>query len=335
MVASDNLALASIVGAAAAFLFTFLLTPRVAAWMKSRGIVGQDVHKLEKPLVPEMGGLALLAGISAGCVVLVVLIPGLSRGALAFLASLLVAGAIGVVDDLRPLGARLKPALTAISGVPIVVLGAYSPFPELPFIGHARMTVVYPFLVLIALAVTSNAANMLDVLNGAMTGSFSIVTGSLLLVLVFSGRWDVASMALVLLASLLAFHAYNRFPAKVFSGDTGSLAVGAAAGALAVIGQVEVVAIVAMIPHIMNAFYGLSSVGGLYERREIKQRPIRLRGDARLEATDEPGAPVTLIRLLLAAGPLPEKQVVRNLLVLGLVSAGLALITFAVTRVGT
>ena len=63
-------------------------------------------------------------------------------------------------------------------------------------------------------------------------------------------------MLLDLLAVLLAFYYFNRYPAKVFDGDTGSLAVGAALGALAILGRIETVVVVALIPHIMNAFYG-------------------------------------------------------------------------------
>ncbi len=55
--------------------------------------------------------------------------------------------------------------------------------------------------------------------------------------------------------------------------------------ALAILGRMEVVVVVALMPQIMNAFYGLSSVGRLYERREIRQRPTKLLDDGRLAAT--------------------------------------------------
>jgi UDP-N-acetylglucosamine--dolichyl-phosphate N-acetylglucosaminephosphotransferase len=133
---------------------------------------------------------------------------------------------------------------------------------------------------------------------------------------------------------MLAFYYFNRFPAKIFGGDTGSLAVGAALGALSILGRIETVMIVALIPQIMNAFYGLASVRGLRERREIRQRPIRLLNDGLLEANTEKGAPVTIARLILAGGPLSEKDVVRGMIGLTLASSTLALLTYWITLVG-
>lgn len=120
------------------------------------------------------------------------------------------------------------------------------------------------------------------------------------------------------------------FP-KVLDGDTGSLAVGSALAALAILGRIEAVMIVALIPHIMNAFYGLASVGRLYERREIRQRPIRLLEDGRLEASADKSAPITLTRLILASGPMTEKGIVRGMIFLTLVSSTLAILTFWIT----
>jgi len=117
----------------------------------------------------------------------------------------------------------------------------------------------------------------------------------------------------------------------VFSGDTGSLAVGAALGGLAILGRLEIVVVVALMPQIMNAFYGLSSVGRLYERREIIQRPTKLLEDGRLSATEEKNAPITLARLILAAGPTGEREVVRGMMLLTITSSILAVLTYWMT----
>jgi UDP-GlcNAc:undecaprenyl-phosphate GlcNAc-1-phosphate transferase len=77
----------------------------------------------------------------------------------------------------------------------------------------------------------------------------------------------------------------------------------------------------------MNAFYGLFSVGRLYEHREVKARPTMLRQDGVLEATSEKSAPVTLTRLILAEGPLNEKKIVDVMVLLTAFSAILAVLT--------
>ena len=312
---------------AAAFVVTYLATPPLASWLKHRGIVGIDVHKLDRPKIPQMCGLSIMAGLAAGTLSLE-LLGGSSPEIVAFLATVLIAGAIGAIDDLRPLNAKLKPALTALAALPILFLGTYNPHPVFPLIGPFRLTIVYPILIFFAIAVPANAVNMLDVFNGSMSGTLTIVSLTLAAILAVSGKTTAMGLALALFGSLLAFYLFNRYPARVFDGDTGSLAAGAAIGALAVIGRIELVAIVALVPYIMNSFYGLASIGRLYERREIKPRPVRLRSDGMLEATNDRQAPVTLTRLILAEGPLPEKQIVRVMQLLAILSSAMAVLAF-------
>jgi len=316
---------------AVTFIVTFVATPILGRILKQRGIVGKDVHKLSKAEIPEMCGLAILLALSLGVITTLLLFPDGVMQAVSFIGTVLIAGAIGVRDDLRPLGPKLKPLLTMAACVPILLLQTYDPIPTIPLVGSVRLTIVYPLLIPIALAVTSNAMNMMDVLNGAMPGTVSVICVATTAVLLAAGRTEVAALSAALLASMLAFYHFNRFPARVFSGDTGSLSVGAAVGALAVLGRIEAVVIVALIPHIMNAFSGLSSVGRLYERREIRQRPTRLLEDGRLDANTDRHAPITLTRLILTPGPLGEKEIVSVMIILTAVSSILALLTYLIT----
>jgi UDP-N-acetylglucosamine--dolichyl-phosphate N-acetylglucosaminephosphotransferase len=102
--------------------------------------------------------------------------------------------------------------------------------------------------------------------------------------------------------------------------------VGAALGAIAIIGRLEVVAVVAFMPQIMNAFYGLSTIGRLYERREVN-RPVKVLEDGRLMASADPKAPLTLARFILARGPLHEYEAAIIFITLSAISGLLALIT--------
>lgn len=312
----------------ATFVATFAATPIVARAMRARGIVGVDIHKTSKDKVPEMCGLAILLGLAAGTVVYCLAMPLAVRQCAAFIGSVLIAGAVGIVDDLHPLGARIKPVLTAFAGVPILVLRAYFPYPDIPLYGPVRLTIVYPILIPIAFAVTSNSINMMDVMNGAMPGTVAIIAFTMLVVLLWSHELRTATLASALLAAMLAFYYFNRYPSKVFDGDTGSLSAGAALGALAILGRIEAVTIVALIPYIMNSFYGLTSVRGLREHREIRQRPTRLLDNGLLEASSQKGAPVTLARLILAEGPLGEKDVVKGMMILTGISSLLAVVTY-------
>jgi len=273
-----------------------------------------------------MGGIAVLIGLVSSVSAAILLLPEKATILVSFLSTALIAGVVGALDDLKPLNAKVKPLLTAFASVPILVFHTYKPYPSFPIIGRTRLTVVYPFLIPLAIAVPSNAVNMMDPFNGTMSGTCSVVTLVLMASALLLRSSDALILSVCLLGPLLAFYYFNRYPSKVFSGDVGSLSIGAAVGAIAIIGQLEVVAVVAFMPQIMNAFYGLATIGRLYERREVA-RPITLLDDGRLMANADPKAPITLARLVLARGPLYEHEAVRIFLLLSLLSGILAIFT--------
>lgn len=312
---------------ASGFVVTLGSMPFVIRTMRKKGIGGIDVHKKDKPFVPEMGGIAVLAGTAVSVVTAILLFPESTNAALSFLACVLIAGLVGAVDDFKNLNAKAKPFLTLFASLPILIMHTYNPRGVVfPFIGQTRMTIVYPFLIPLAIAVTSNATNMMDPFNGTMSGSCTLITIFLLLSAVILGRSSALLLCLCLLGPLLVFFYYNKYPSKIFSGDVGSLSIGAALGAISVIGGLEVVALVAFAPQIMNAFYGLSSIGRLYERRDVS-RPVMMLEDGRLMATKDPKAPITLARMILARGPLYEREAALLFLVISAISGFLALAT--------
>jgi UDP-N-acetylglucosamine--dolichyl-phosphate N-acetylglucosaminephosphotransferase len=299
--------------------------------MLRRGKTGIDVNKLSKPVVPEMCGISIVAGVSLACLMLIAIYPASRDKTIPFMLTFLIAALIGALDDAYMLEARTKTFLTALACIPIIALEAFTPRPSLPFVGRTRLTIIYPILIPFAIAVPSNAVNMLDPVNGAMVGTASLVVATAVLTLIISGRYEVAAISAALLGSLVAFYKFNRYPARVFSGNIGSLSVGAAIGAISILGQIEATLVVAMMPQIMNAFCGLSSIGRLFERREIQARPITLLSDGRLAATTANDAPITLARLILAKEPLTENELFRQMMILSGVSAALAIATFFLT----
>jgi UDP-N-acetylglucosamine--dolichyl-phosphate N-acetylglucosaminephosphotransferase len=311
---------------ATGFIVSFVCLPVIMRRMRGLGIVGHDAHKKDRPLVPEMGGIAILIGLSVSLLVGIIIIPTKSDLLVSFWGTVVIAGIIGAIDDLKPLNAKVKPFLTLFACIPILLMRTYTPSIVFPIIGGTRLTMVYPFLIPIVMAVTSNAVNMMDPFNGVMAGSCSIITLTLLVSAIVLGGGDAIFLCISLLGVLLAFYYYNRYPSRVFSGDVGSLSVGAALGAISLLGRLEVVAVVAFMPQIMNAFYGLSTIGRLYERREVA-RPTKLLEDGRMMARPDPKAPLTLARFILARGPLHEKDVVTIFMVLSIISGTLAVIT--------
>ena len=310
------------------YVVVSLITMPLAGFMRRRGVTGVDVHKPERPVIPEMGGSAVIVGLVVCSILLVLLIPEHFWVYLAFTFVIIIAAAVGVIDAFRPWNALLKIALVAVASIPIILLGAYYSFPEIPFIGPLRMTILYPFVFApLFVTLVSNATNMFDVLNGSMTGTSAIAAVALFLASLILGRPEVAIIYALIAACLCGFYRYNRYPAKVFSGDVGSLGVGAAFAAAAIIGRMEFITIIALLPAMINGSIILSSVGRLFERREISARPTTLLEDGRIAASRGGKAPITLTRLVVMSSPLREDAVVRHFFALNIFSGILAVAT--------
>lgn len=313
------------------FITTMLSTPKIASYMRGKGVVGIDVHKPSKPKIPERVGFSMLIGFTASLGFLCLADTSSASTYLAILLSTLTAASVGLIDDLKDLKPPHKVILATLSGLPILALRAYEPRPIVPFIGRVRLTIAYPIAIPLALSVTSNAMNMSDPVNGAMSGSASILLATLVFTYLLAEEPKGVLAGLALLGVVLAFYLYNRYPAKVFSGNVGSFAVGAALGSLVVTNGLEFVAVVAMLPQILNSFMILSSVGGLKGKSSIPVRPTRLLENGLIEAVKDPRAPLTLVRMILASSPKREVEIAREFLSLTALSSILAIVTFFLT----
>ncbi len=320
------------------FPVCLVLTRFFMYWSAAHGIVGVDVHKLNKPTVPEMCGVAvpltliLFAGIYG---------VAASMDAITLVAYSLVVGSaalVGAVDDRLKMKGIYKPLFTLLCGIPLLVLGfafpgqVYNPTLRVPLFGGFHLPVIYPLTILIVISVTSNTVNMLDPLNGSMAGGIAIVAGGLLIGLLLKGasRTPIFLYA-SLLFSLLGFFYYNRYPSRAFAGNVGQLSIGASLGALAILGRVEIAAIVAMFPNIQNSFFFLSKIRRFTEHRALSARPTRLLEDGRMTSSEDPKAPMTLVRTLLVGRPASEPDIVSGIWSLFVISTTLAVITLLLT----
>ncbi|MEM3526505.1 MAG: hypothetical protein QXV37_03740 [Candidatus Jordarchaeaceae archaeon] len=301
--------------------------------MRELKITGIDVHKLHKPEIPEMGGIAILISVILGIAIMIIPFEDniIRLRLLAFLLTVTASGAIGIIDDLKRLGAYTKTILTLIAALPLMIINFFYPIlvtsPRFPFIGRTRLSMLYPIYAPVNVAVCSNTVNMLDIMNGVMPGTTIITFGAFLCCSVILDSKTGLIISAVMLGIMLAYYRFNKYPAKVFSGDVGSLTVGAAIGALAIVGELEIVTIVALIPFIMNSFYMLTSMRKFQEYRLVKEPATLLLPDGRIAASEDPKAPIPLVRMLLARGPLTEPEIVRGFYLLSFISAVLAVLT--------
>jgi len=307
--------------------------PKIINFSRRKGYIGFDVHKPGKPQVPEMGGLGILLGIITGSIAYCLASLSVPIWLIVFLSCVLIAGIIGVVDYIKTLKGFVKTALTVLACIPLILGAIFYPSeivigkPEAPFIGQMRFTLIYWILLPFAIAAPANAVNMIDTFNGVMPITSIFSTLGLLVASIMLGRGEALIMCLLLLGSLLGFLPFNVYPSRVFASDVGSLAVGAAIGVIAVVGRLEIVGIVALMPQIMNAFYILASVKGLLERRQIKERPTIVLDNNVIAANKSEGAPLTLANLILSRGPLKEPDLVKSYAILSFFSFVLAILT--------
>jgi len=165
------------------------------------------------------------------------------------------------------------------------------------------------------------------VLNGVASGFMIIASFSLTICLFIIQNYEIAIASLPLGFVSLAFYKYHKFPSKIFPGDSGALTFGAMYGTIAIVGGVEVIAAIALLPAVINSFLFLSSMKRIVEHRQINEKPVELTDDFKLKATSEKKAPITLVRLILARGPLSEKQVGYTIFKLAIFSGILAIIS--------
>jgi UDP-N-acetylglucosamine--dolichyl-phosphate N-acetylglucosaminephosphotransferase len=330
---------ASLLGGVLSFASTTLLVRYLIPILKNRGISGSDAHKPNHPEIPEMGGIGLMVGVFVGVIPIVLVFPEWSHLLLTFMGCTLISGVIGLVDDLHPLRSWQKPLLLMIPALLIYtimyVFPVFWPRLFLPIVGWTRLTIVYPLLIPLAFSVCGNTVNMMDVFNGTMTGSMSIIFGVLAIASFFLGLQFGLIASMLMLGGVIGLYYWNRYPSKVFVGDTGALIIGSGLACIAIMGGLEVIAVISLLPFIMNSFHSIVSVGGLFERREMKTRPIQLseitteegKKQMILSANPDPKAPLTLTRLILANSSLTEKELVRGFLLLTIFSGILSLTT--------
>ena len=315
-----------IIISAIAFGTVYTLTPVLIKALSKRNLVVRDYNRIGGAMVPRPGGPSILAGILASELTLYAFFPSVE--VLAIIITTSIAFLVGLADDRKVLGGWFKPLALAGSAIPIILLGAYfPPHLEFPLFGYVKIPELYLALIIIIVSITGNTINSIDVLNGVASGFMTIASFALTISLFIVHNYDIALASLPLGFVSLAFYKYHKFPSKIFPGDSGALTLGAMYGTISIVGHVEIIAAVALLPAVINSFLFLSSVKRIIEHRQIKANPVVHAEDFKLMAATNKDAPITLVRLILAHGPMTEKEVGFVIFRLALFSAILAIIT--------
>ncbi len=242
--------------AVTAVLSEFLI-PR----LKRFGITGKDVNKEGRPEVAEMGGLAIVAGFTAGVLLAIMLntFNGLAFNityVLAALVTIHAMGFIGIVDDLLDIPQAVKAFLPLAAAVPLVAVSAAgSTAINIPFFGIVDLGVVYIILLIpVGVAVASNLTNMLAGFNGMEAGMGSVIMLVMALLAFLHGSNEMLVLFIPMLGALLAFLLFNWYPAKAFPGDVGNLTIGVVVASGVIIGNMEGAGALILVLYVLDFF---------------------------------------------------------------------------------
>ena len=246
----DKILLAAIFAAGLVLCIGPLLIPELHKLKFGQSIreEGPKSHQA-KSGTPTMGGIMIILAIVVATVAAAPLTPAV------LLALFITLGhfVLGFLDDYikvvkkRNLGLKAKQKMLGQILIAIVtmivgtrVLGIdttiWIPIADV----NVDIGIGYYFLVLFVLVGTSNAVNLTDGLDGLASGTVAIASGAYALVCYMTGHFDLAIFSVAMMMACLAFLRFNAHPAKVFMGDTGSLALGGAVAAVGILTHTEI-----------------------------------------------------------------------------------------------
>ena len=248
-----------VMGGSASLLICMFLGPRFIDYLRLKEF-GQQIRE-EGPAghhgkagTPTMGGLAIFIAIAVPFLIL----SDYRTASLAVLATALAMAALGFADDIiklrqrRSLGVsgRTKLLVQALTAIALWVFVTES----VGLNGDLELRVVdasvdlglaYPVLIFLVLAGATNGVNLTDGLDGLAAGCAAIVLLTYtVMTFITTGQDDLALLSACLVGACVGFLWFNSFPASVFMGDTGSLGLGGAIAALAVVTKTEVLLMV-------------------------------------------------------------------------------------------
>ena len=280
-----------LVAGMAAMLITIFLGPKFIEYLRVKEF-GQQIREEgpqehhAKAGTPTMGGLVIFGAIAVPYLVL----SERDTQSLAVLGVAVGAAAIGFADDWikitkrRSLGLSARYKLLAQIALAVGLWYVATEVVGLDPVLRSRIfdaeldvgPVVYLVFVFLVIAGASNAVNLTDGLDGLAAGACGIVLLAYMAITITTGQEGLALLSACLVGASIGFLWFNAFPASIFMGDTGSLGLGAAIGALAVMTQTELLLIILGGIFVIEALSVAIQVASfkLFRRRVLLMAPV-------------------------------------------------------------
>ena len=258
------------------FFITLFFIPLWITRARKIGLIWEDMNKPEKPKnVAGSGGLIVLLGFTLGVLCYVAIKTFVLKTDLvtveifALLLTVLITGIIGFVDDILGwihggLSARFRLLLLFFVAIPLMVINAGS-----STMIRIEFGLLYPlFLIPLGIIGASATFNLLAGYNGLEASQGILILSGLAFVTWFTGNSWLSLICIVMVFCLIAFYIFNANPAKVFPGDVLTYPVGALIAVVAILGNIEKIAVFFFIPYILEV--GLKLRGKLKKQSFAK-----------------------------------------------------------------
>ncbi|PQQ65914.1 MraY family glycosyltransferase [Acetivibrio saccincola] len=271
---------------ALAFIVAFSSTPAVRKLaFKIRAVdIPKDTRRMHNKPIARLGGMAIFLGFVVSLMFGVVstflgasgILP--DRELLGLLIGALIIVGIGIVDDIKQLGARFKLVFQIIAALCVVfisntrITNLTNPFAS-EGVSQLNDITSYVITVLWIIGIT-NAINLIDGLDGLAAGVSSISYLSLFFISILNGESSDATIIAILAGATLGFLPYNFNPAKIFMGDTGSTFLGFTLAVVSIQGMIKTYAAFSIAIPLLVLGLPLFDTISTIIRRILKRKPI-------------------------------------------------------------
>jgi UDP-GlcNAc:undecaprenyl-phosphate GlcNAc-1-phosphate transferase len=270
--------------AVASGVLTLALTPAARALAVRVGALDHPgPRRVHAVATPRFGGLSMAVAVLAVAWLARVL-PGPARildmrPLLGLTCASLPMLALGVLDDLGSVGPWVKLLVQACAALTLTVFGYGVPLLTNPF-GEHIVTGIWsvPLTVLWVVALT-NAINLIDGLDGLATGVVAIACGALWMTGRGHGDFYVMFLSSILLGACAGFFVWNRPPARIFMGDTGSQFLGLTLSAISLLENRKGTAALTLLLPLVALGVPIADGALAFVRRFVRGRPV-FGGDA-------------------------------------------------------
>lgn len=249
------------------FILTYFTFPFWIDKVKRAGLIWEDMNKPGRPKnIAGSGGMVVVISFIIGILYYIAVrtfiikdFDSINLYIFALLSVILLLSIVGIIDDLfgwkqKGLSRRTRILLAFLAAIPLVVINAGTSTMNLPFLGMINFGLFYPLILIpLGIAGATTTYNFLAGYNGLEAGQGILILGFFSYVAYVYGHSWLTIVGLTMVFALLGFWVYNKYPAKVFPGDSLTWTIGALIAGMAILGNFEKIAVFVFIPYIIEA----------------------------------------------------------------------------------